>query len=41
MRDVAPAARRLAWSEHSPSRAESDELTSRVREAMAQPEAAA
>jgi hypothetical protein len=35
LRDVAPAARRLAWSEHSPSRSESDELTRRVREAMA------
>jgi hypothetical protein len=34
MRDVAPAARRLAWSEHSPSRSESDELTRSVRAAM-------
>jgi hypothetical protein len=34
LRDIAPAARRLAWSEHSPSRAESDELTRRVREAI-------
>jgi hypothetical protein len=34
MRDVAPAARRLAWSEHAPSRAESDELTRQVRSAM-------
>jgi hypothetical protein len=34
MRDVAPAARRLAWSEHTPSRSESDELTRQVRAAM-------
>lgn len=34
MRDVAPAARRLAWSEHTPSRSESDELTRQVRTAM-------
>jgi hypothetical protein len=34
LRDVAPAARRLAWSEHTPSHAESDELTKQVRAAM-------
>jgi hypothetical protein len=34
LREVAPAARRLAWSEHSPSRSESDELTRQVRSAM-------
>jgi hypothetical protein len=41
MRDVAPAARRLAWSEHTPSRAESDELTSQVRAALEKAEKAA
>jgi hypothetical protein len=34
MRDVAPAARRLAWSEHAPSQTASDELTRQVRAAM-------
>jgi hypothetical protein len=38
MRDVAPAARRLAWSEDSPSRSESDELTRQVRAAMEEAE---
>jgi hypothetical protein len=33
MREVAPAARRLAWSEDAPSRSESDELTRQVRAA--------